>query len=264
MALLPDGAIRRSHELTGGAFKLYAYICKLRNHKTGICWPRGRTAAAYLEVDPARIVGWRRELVAKGWIIDDRPTKTMTPLVGFPGPIAESATKVAESAISKVAENAIKVAESATSNCGKRKMHIIRNEPAHEPAHEPAQRATRARAREGLSRFSIEECRKYAATLPHARSPSALARLMHRTGEDDELIAAFLELPEAQACVAKAVPKPGCRFCDGLGWQPIHDGTRGRVVECECNGESAYQEPAWSRRFDGRWERAKSKAVAEQ
>lgn len=280
MAYLPDEAVERSHELTGGAFKLYAYICKLRNHKTGICWPKGRTAAEYLRADPARIVGWRRELIAKGWIQYDRPTKTMTPLIGFPE-VAKSAINVAETARRKVAE-------SAPRNCGKRTAHIM-TEPAHEPAHEEkvvVVSSTSAREEATTTTTVVNFPRKKPEPLTDAQFEREVARLeakhpnknvrqvrekMRIAGGEQTLYRLTRwveneyvspELPEAQACVAKAVPKLGCRFCDGSGWQSIHDGTRrGTVVQCKCNGESAYQEPIWSKRFDGRWERSALKVA---
>ncbi len=290
MAYLPDEAVERSHELTGGAFKLYAYLCKLRNNKTGICWPRGRTAAAELHVDHSRIVRWRKELIDLGWIEFERPTSVTRPLIGFPSHGAKNAPEVMSKAHHAGAETAPPHGtKSAPRNCGKRTAHI-RTEPAHEPAHEEISVVVSSpSAREGATttttllnfprkkpepltdaqferEVAVLEAKHPTKNVRHVREKMRLAggeQTLYRLTRWVEMEHVSPELPAAQACVAKAVPKAGCRFCDGSGWQPIHDGTRGRVVECECNGSSAYQEPAWLRRLDGRWERSNALKIAE-
>ena len=66
--------------------------------------------------------------------------------------------------------------------------------------------------------FSLNECRKYAE---HLRStgqgitnPGGYATTIHRTGEADELIKAFLNLPPVQ----KPVDVSKCPDCNGSGW----------------------------------------------
>ena len=56
------------------------------------------------------------------------------------------------------------------------------------PAGEGAARPRRERA----SRFSLDECRKYAESIPEIQAPAAFAKTIWRTGEDDEAIAEFL------------------------------------------------------------------------
>jgi len=68
------------------------------------------------------------------------------------------------------------------------------------------------------SRFSLKECRKYAEHLRSTEqgitNPGGYATKIQRSGEADELIAAFLE-PVASAPV---VDTSGCPDCKGTGW----------------------------------------------
>jgi hypothetical protein len=45
----------------------------------------------------------------------------------------------------------------------------------------------------GKSRFTLDECRNYARSLSDVRNPLAFGKVLHREGQDDDLIAAFLE-----------------------------------------------------------------------
>jgi hypothetical protein len=80
------------------------------------------------------------------------------------------------------------------------------------------------------SRFTIEECRRYAE---HLRStgqgitnPGGYATTIHRTGEADELIEGFLNpLPQVPAVDASLCPD-----CKGSGWtMKVKDGQSGAV-----------------------------------
>jgi len=81
------------------------------------------------------------------------------------------------------------------------------------------------------SRFSLEECRRYAE---HLRStgqgitnPGGYATTILRTGEADEAIAAFLAPAETQPVVDASA----CPDCHGTGfWYP--NGTEQGVAKC--------------------------------
>jgi len=81
------------------------------------------------------------------------------------------------------------------------------------------------------SRFTIEECRKYAqhlqATGQGIKNPGGYATTILRTGEADELIAAFLTPVEA----SKAVDATACPDCRGTGFKPATSGAG--VTRCK-------------------------------
>ncbi len=66
------------------------------------------------------------------------------------------------------------------------------------------------------SRFSLAECRKYAESLRKdgITNPGGYATKIHRSGEADDLIAAFLEPVES----AKLIDASQCPDCGGTGW----------------------------------------------
>jgi hypothetical protein len=186
MAYVPDEAIDRMDELSGGAYKLYTYLCKRRNGKLGNCFPKLRRAAADIKRDHVQVWRWRKELIERGWILFDQETDVWTPLVGFP-PVDETTTE----SLSKPQRRVVKsttasVDVSSMVHC-ENNNGINKTEPAHEPKEKSSSRAA-------LSRFSLEECRKYVLSeAPHAREPGALARFLHKNGEDDDKMAAFFE-----------------------------------------------------------------------
>ncbi len=82
------------------------------------------------------------------------------------------------------------------------------------------------------SKFTIEECRKYAkhlqATNQGINNPGGYATTIKRTGEADELIAQFLAPVEA----SKAVDASQCPDCHGTGfWEPAGAGKG--VAKCK-------------------------------
>jgi DNA-binding Lrp family transcriptional regulator len=80
------------------------------------------------------------------------------------------------------------------------------------------------------SRFSLAECRKYAESLRSdgITNPGGYATKVHRSGEADDLIAAFLEPVES----AKTIDASGCPDCLGSGfWEP--GGAGKGVAKCK-------------------------------
>jgi hypothetical protein len=67
MAFIPDEAVDRMTELSAGALRLYIFLCRCRNQKTGKCFPSGRTSAEAIDVHPKNIFRLRNELAAAGW-----------------------------------------------------------------------------------------------------------------------------------------------------------------------------------------------------
>ena len=80
------------------------------------------------------------------------------------------------------------------------------------------------------SKFSIEECRRYAEHLRSTgqgiNNPGGYATTIHRTGEADELIERFLHPGPAQRADASACPD-----CQGSGFY-YPEGTAGGVRKC--------------------------------
>jgi hypothetical protein len=91
------------------------------------------------------------------------------------------------------------------------------------------------------SKFSIEECRRYAQHLQSTgqgiNNPGGYATTIHRTGEADELIAAYLSPAE----VSPAVDVSQCPDCKGSGFY-YPNGPAGGVAKCKhsrlTNGET--------------------------
>jgi hypothetical protein len=80
------------------------------------------------------------------------------------------------------------------------------------------------------SRFTLQECRKYADSLraDGITNPGGYATKIHRSGEADDLITAFLE-PVASA---KPIDVSGCPNCHGTGfWEP--GGAGKGVAKCK-------------------------------
>jgi hypothetical protein len=76
----------------------------------------------------------------------------------------------------------------------------------------------------GGSRYTIEECRKYADHLHHTgqgiTNPGGYATTIHRTGEADDLLDKFLH-PELPRPVQISIDVKACPDCNGTGyWYP--------------------------------------------
>jgi hypothetical protein len=84
-----------------------------------------------------------------------------------------------------------------------------KNENSHTPRRSAARSAPLGAVCVKGSKFSLEECRKYAESLTEIRNPSGFAKKIQQTGSDDQAIAEFLahgsETPEERyARIGKA------------------------------------------------------------
>lgn len=72
MANVPDEAIDAMTEVSGAAFRLYVYLCRRRNSRTGECFPSLKTMARETGLDYSYCSTRRSELVRMGWLtLDD-------------------------------------------------------------------------------------------------------------------------------------------------------------------------------------------------
>lgn len=89
------------------------------------------------------------------------------------------------------------------------------NEGKVEEGRKAVERPARSEAK---SRFSIEECRRYAEQLHNTgqgiTNPGGYATTIHRTGETDELIEKFLNPPISPP----SIDASQCPNCNGTGW----------------------------------------------
>jgi hypothetical protein len=67
VAYVPDEAIDRMDELSSGAWKLYCFLCRCRNHASGKCNPSSALTAKTIGVHTKNVFRLRRELTVKGW-----------------------------------------------------------------------------------------------------------------------------------------------------------------------------------------------------
>ena len=85
------------------------------------------------------------------------------------------------------------------------------------------------------SKFTIEECRKYAKHLQSTgqgiNNPGGYATTIHRTGEADLLIESFLH-PEAAGEPSENLDTSQCPDCNGTGFY-YPQGTEGGVARCK-------------------------------
>jgi hypothetical protein len=85
------------------------------------------------------------------------------------------------------------------------------------------------------SKFSVEECRRYAKHLQQTgqgiNNPGGYATTIHRTGEADELIESFLNPP----VLTPAIDASQCPDCKGSGFY-YPNGPTGGVAKCKHEG----------------------------
>lgn len=82
MAYIPDAAVDRMTELSSGAWRLYCYLARCRNQRSGQCNPSIPISAEAIGVHQRNIFKLRRELVEAGWAIFQGNSATF--LLGFP------------------------------------------------------------------------------------------------------------------------------------------------------------------------------------
>lgn len=82
MANIPDEAIDAMNEVSKTAFAMYAYLCRRRNRKTGVCFPSLRRVAEECGICYTYASEMRKELLSAGWLEMD-PNGHFRPLKGF-------------------------------------------------------------------------------------------------------------------------------------------------------------------------------------
>lgn len=67
MAFIPDEAIDSMDELTKGARLYYVWLCRVRNQKTGRCFPSVETTMESLGINRGTVYTLRKELQERAW-----------------------------------------------------------------------------------------------------------------------------------------------------------------------------------------------------
>lgn len=80
MAYVPDEAVDFSAEITATSFKIYAYICRRRNHERRYAWLSVENIMTALTLSKSTVYESIRELEDKGWLW--RSENSFTPQKG--------------------------------------------------------------------------------------------------------------------------------------------------------------------------------------
>jgi hypothetical protein len=95
MAYVPDEAVDAMHQISKSAFLIYVYLCRRRNHRTGVCFPSLRTIAEECGVEYSYASLMRAELIKKGWL-DLSDDGELIPVKGFESKSLENPESVLE------------------------------------------------------------------------------------------------------------------------------------------------------------------------
>lgn len=68
MAYIPDEAIDHNTEISPTAFRLYALICRRRNHKTQTAWLTDDFVERTLDISRSTLFEAKKELIRKNWL----------------------------------------------------------------------------------------------------------------------------------------------------------------------------------------------------
>lgn len=68
MAYIPDRAIDEAFEVSTIAFKLYAYICRRRNHQKQFAWLTNENVQSALSISRSTAYEATKELIHKNWL----------------------------------------------------------------------------------------------------------------------------------------------------------------------------------------------------
>src|SRR5262245_3067349 len=133
MAFIPDEAVDRMAELSAGAWRLYCFLARCRNQKTGKCCPSAQTVAQVMKVDRRHIFRLKGELSQAGWA--RFKGSNVTELLGFADDkkvitaINENVTDIKVTDDKNVTPLVTKM-----SLTGDKNVSDIKEEPAKEPA----------------------------------------------------------------------------------------------------------------------------------
>jgi DNA-binding MarR family transcriptional regulator len=68
MAFIPDEAVDQSYEISAQAFRVYAYICRRRNHQKQYAWISVEQMASAMMLSKSTIYEAVRELENRAWL----------------------------------------------------------------------------------------------------------------------------------------------------------------------------------------------------
>lgn len=146
MALIPDEAIDRMTELSAGAWRLYCFLARCRNQKTGRCFPSAQTSAEAVGAHLKHISRLRRELVRAGWARFKGNEATL--LIGFTGNKNATAV-VVDIELTPAGNNIVTETPEAEQKCYQaeqkcyQEVTILLPTYKEEPAKEPANRTSK-------------------------------------------------------------------------------------------------------------------------
>lgn len=148
MAFVPDQAIEHMNDLTGRAFKLYAYFCK-RADERGECYPSLALTAHDCGWQKSHASEARKELLAKGWIRLDG--QVISCQMGFSdrsqngnnrsqngNDIPKTGTIAVPKTGTIIPKTGTENSQNGNKSFPKRELHIGRTSPINQPI-EPAQ-----------------------------------------------------------------------------------------------------------------------------
>ena len=95
MAFIPDEAVDAMHQISKSAFLVYVYLCRRRNHRTGVCFPSLRTIAEECGIEYSYASLMRAELIKKGWL-DINDDGELIPVKGFASKSLENPDTILE------------------------------------------------------------------------------------------------------------------------------------------------------------------------
>jgi hypothetical protein len=162
MAFIPDEAVDGMTKLSAGAWRLYCFLARCRNQKSGKCCPSVRVTAEAIDVHPKNIFKLRNELTQAGWAQFDGDNATG--LLGFNG--SKNATIPApESSKNTTIESQKHYPPVAkTLPNGSKNATPYKEEPAKEPAKRTNVGATAPDSR--TQHAAIQTCRGVASRYP--------------------------------------------------------------------------------------------------
>jgi hypothetical protein len=92
MAFIPDEAIDRMTELSAGAWRLYCFLARCRNQKTGKCCPSLNLIMETTGIKKSQTYEFRKELIRAGWAVFDG--NNVISLFGFKIPESRTTSAV--------------------------------------------------------------------------------------------------------------------------------------------------------------------------
>jgi hypothetical protein len=279
LAYVPDkiDVRRRDEKVSYTAFEIFYIYCEHADQDTGTCFPSSEYIAGRLGIRLDHVRRYERELVQKGWasetMLEGRPVKKLH--AGWVSREARNGKKPSANSTQSLVsapqdlvnlnQEMGKSNQTLVNDISKDRARVLTS-PINQPI-EPDQRTTppqppsnvmpiggrvvgvgsdkslrnESRFKVQGSRFSLEECRRYAEHLRSAgegiTNPGGYATTIHRSGEADSLIEKFLEHKVRGSPVgAVRLCDTACEKCHGRGWE--HHPVKG-ARRCPNRGKTA-------------------------